>query len=264
MVAEDTPEALKAEIGNAAPGDRDRRRRQLEGASEVVADLGKPMPSKDGLLLLELAEGAAEVAPVVRALDDAGFAVESLDLVEPSLDDVFVAKTGQHLEGDGRRAAPARPRPRWRASAWRAGSGPTAVSSRRSARRSIRQTFRRPQLIAPIIVFPTLLLAVQTGGAGRAVDLPGFPEVNGFLDFMLAGAMIQSTLLAGNSGGIALAVDIEMGFTDRLMAAPISRFVDRARTPRRDRRARASSRRCTTSGSGSSSAPRSKRASPVR
>src|SRR5687767_9847883 len=78
--------------------------------------------------------------------------------------------------------------------------------------------------MAPIIIFPTLLLAVQTGGASRAVDLPGFPEVNGFLDFMLAGAMIQSTLLAGNSGGIALAVDIEMGFTDRLLAAPISRF----------------------------------------
>jgi ABC-2 type transport system permease protein len=91
-------------------------------------------------------------------------------------------------------------------------------------RRSIRQTFRRPQLMAPIIIFPSLLLAVQTGGAGSAVGLPGFPEVNGFLDFMLAGAMIQSALLAGNSGGIALAVDIEMGFTDRLLAAPISRF----------------------------------------
>ncbi len=91
-------------------------------------------------------------------------------------------------------------------------------------RRSITQTFRRPQLLAPIIIFPTLLLAVQTGGAGSAVNLPAFPEVNGFLDFMLAGAMIQSCLLAGNSGGIALAVDIEMGFTDRLLAAPISRF----------------------------------------
>ena len=90
--------------------------------------------------------------------------------------------------------------------------------------RSVKQTFRRPQLMAPIIIFPTLLLAIQTSGAGSAVDLEGFPKVNGFLDFMLAGAMIQSTLLAGNSGGIALAVDIEMGFTDRLLAAPISRF----------------------------------------
>jgi ABC-type multidrug transport system permease subunit len=91
-------------------------------------------------------------------------------------------------------------------------------------RRAVKQTFRRPQLMAPIIVFPTLLLAIQVGGAGRGVDLPGFPHVHGFLDFILAGAMIQSTLLAGNSGGIALAVDIEMGFTDRLLAAPISRY----------------------------------------
>ncbi len=91
-------------------------------------------------------------------------------------------------------------------------------------RRSVRQTFRRPQLMAPIVVFPTLLLAVQTGGAGAAVDLPGFPPVQSFLQFMLAGAMMQSLMLAANSGGIALAVDIEMGFTDRLFAAPISRY----------------------------------------
>src|SRR6266571_507847 len=82
--------------------------------------------------------------------------------------------------------------------------------------RSVKQTFRRPQLMAPIIVFPTLLLAIQTGGAGAAIHLLGFPHVDSFLQFMLAGAMMQSLMLAGNSGGIALAVDIEMGFTDRL------------------------------------------------
>jgi ABC-type multidrug transport system permease subunit len=90
--------------------------------------------------------------------------------------------------------------------------------------RSVKQTARRPQLAAPLFVFPTLLLAIQTGGAGRAVDLPQFPPVQSFLAFMLAGAMIQAVLLAGNSGGIALAIDIEIGFTDRLFAAPISRF----------------------------------------
>lgn len=90
--------------------------------------------------------------------------------------------------------------------------------------RSIRQTFRRPQLISPIIVFPTLLLAIQTGGAGAGIELPGFPPVQSFLQFMLAGSMMQAMMLAGNSGGIAFAVDIEMGFTDRLFAAPISRF----------------------------------------
>ena len=90
-------------------------------------------------------------------------------------------------------------------------------------RRSVRQTFRRPQLLAPIIVFPTLLLAVQTGGAGEAVNLPGFPPVQSFLQFMLAGAIMQSLMLAGNSGAIALAIELESGFTDRLLAAPIWR-----------------------------------------
>ena len=222
IVAEGTPTSLKAEIGRPhlevrlAEGEFDR-------AEEVVARFGKPMPAKDGAVCVELEHGAAEVAPVVRALDEAGLAVESLDLVQPTLDDVFVAKTGYHLEGDERA----------RRRAARRGSRADDVIERFlvNARvvgalgaRSVKQTFRRPQLMAPIIIFPTLLLAIQTSGAGGAVGLEGFPEVNGFLDFMLAGAMIQSTLLAGNSGGIALAVDIEMGFTDRLLAAPISRF----------------------------------------
>lgn len=91
------------------------------------------------------------------------------------------------------------------------------------SRRSIRQAFRRPQFIAPLVIFPSLMLAVNTGGASRATQLPGFPEVHGFLDFELAAAMLQSTMLAGVSGAIALAMDIENGFIDRLFAAPISR-----------------------------------------
>jgi ABC-2 type transport system ATP-binding protein len=57
------------------------------------------LPSKDGKILVELDRGAAAVPAVVRGLDEAGVLVESLDLVEPTLDDVFVAKTGEHLEG---------------------------------------------------------------------------------------------------------------------------------------------------------------------
>ncbi|MFL5908332.1 MAG: ABC transporter permease [Solirubrobacterales bacterium] len=91
-------------------------------------------------------------------------------------------------------------------------------------RRSVKQTLRRPQLAAPLVIFPTALLAIQTAGVGRAVDLPGFPPVANFLSFMLAGAIVQSVMMTGNSGAIAFAIDMEMGFTDRLYAAPISRF----------------------------------------
>jgi ABC-2 type transport system permease protein len=89
--------------------------------------------------------------------------------------------------------------------------------------RSVKQTLRRPQLSAPLIIFPTALLAIQTAGAGRAVDLPGFPAVPNFLSFMLAGAIVQSVMMTGNSGAIAFAIDMEMRFTDRLYAAPIMR-----------------------------------------
>ena len=92
------------------------------------------------------------------------------------------------------------------------------------ARRSLTQTFRRPQFLAPILLFPTLLLAINTGGAGRAIDLPAFPQVGGFLDFQLAASTLQATMLAAVSGGVALALDFELGFTDRLLAAPIPRW----------------------------------------
>jgi ABC-2 type transport system ATP-binding protein len=110
IVAEGTPAALKAEVGKPhlelqlADGSAER-------ALQACEAVGRPLPSKDGKLLVELERGAAEVASVVRALDEAGIAVESLDLVQPTLDDVFVAKTGYHLEGDdeaGGEAAQAR------------------------------------------------------------------------------------------------------------------------------------------------------------
>lgn len=91
------------------------------------------------------------------------------------------------------------------------------------ARRAVRLTLRRPQFLAPLVIFPTLFLAINTGGLERTTELPGFPEVNGFLDFQLAAAMTQSLLLGGVSAGIAMALEIEGGFFDRLVASPVPR-----------------------------------------
>jgi ABC-2 type transport system permease protein len=91
------------------------------------------------------------------------------------------------------------------------------------ARRALRNTFRRPQFVMPLVAFPTLFLAVNTGGLHRSTELPGFPHVHGFLDFQLAAAMTQSLLLGGVSSGIAIALEIEGGFFDRLVASPIPR-----------------------------------------
>jgi ABC-2 type transport system ATP-binding protein len=109
LVAEDTPAALKAQVGRprldvtlvSPDGDLDRAR-------AAVARFGDHRPATEGAhLSLALERGAAEVAPVVRALDDAGFIVESLELVQPTLDDVFAEKTGHRLEGAAEQSAPA-------------------------------------------------------------------------------------------------------------------------------------------------------------
>jgi ABC-2 type transport system permease protein len=91
------------------------------------------------------------------------------------------------------------------------------------ARRALRNAFRRPQLLAPLIVFPSLFLAVNVGGLEQTTRLPGFREVNGFLDFQLAAAISQSLLIGGVMAGITTALEIEAGFFDRLVAAPIPR-----------------------------------------
>ncbi|HXR30489.1 MAG TPA: DUF4162 domain-containing protein, partial [Solirubrobacterales bacterium] len=105
IVAEGTPESLKAEIGNPhiqlqlAEG-------SIAAAEEVCARVGRLLPPKDGrTVLVEAPNGAADIPRVVRALDEAGIAVESLELVRPTLDDVFVAKTGYHLEEEDEESA---------------------------------------------------------------------------------------------------------------------------------------------------------------
>jgi ABC-2 type transport system ATP-binding protein len=50
---------------------------------------------------VRLSEGAEGLAGIVRALDAEGIELEHLELNAPSLDDVFLAKTGRSLEGAG-------------------------------------------------------------------------------------------------------------------------------------------------------------------
>jgi ABC-2 type transport system ATP-binding protein len=119
IVAEGTPASLKAEVGDPhldivlASGDLDDPEcdpadpRALDRARAVVSRFGDQRPASDGChLSVTLPDGARGVAGVVRALDDAGFTVASLELQQPSLDDVFLATTGEHLEG-AEAAAPA-------------------------------------------------------------------------------------------------------------------------------------------------------------
>ncbi len=90
-------------------------------------------------------------------------------------------------------------------------------------RRALSVQFRRAPLLMPTFVLPLMLLAVIASGTSSATELPQFPDINSYLSFVVPGTIIQGALLAGLTSAGALAADIEFGFFDRLLAAPVRR-----------------------------------------
>jgi ABC-2 type transport system ATP-binding protein len=73
----------------------------MERLGDVLARFGDPLPVSNGSAAVRLSDGTEELADVVRRLDSEGIKVADLQLHAPSLDDVFLAKTGRSLEGAG-------------------------------------------------------------------------------------------------------------------------------------------------------------------
>ena len=97
IVAEGTPDALKAEIGRPTVEMVPADSADEERASAILAGFGEPVTSVRGVAV-RLA-GEADLAGIVRALDAENVPVRQLQLHQASLDDVFLAKTGRSLEG---------------------------------------------------------------------------------------------------------------------------------------------------------------------
>ena len=102
IVAEDTPEALKAEIGRPSVEATPTEPGQRAAVVRVLGRFGEEIPAQPGAVAVRLDRGG--LADVVRALDAEDLKVSNLRLDEPSLNDVFLEKTGRSLEGAGEKA----------------------------------------------------------------------------------------------------------------------------------------------------------------
>jgi ABC-2 type transport system ATP-binding protein len=100
IVAEGTPEQLKDEIGRpsveAIPCDPD----ELGRMKQVLARFGESVTGSPKGASVRLSGGDAQLADVIRALDSEDIKIQELQLHAPTLDDVFLAKTGRSLEGE--------------------------------------------------------------------------------------------------------------------------------------------------------------------
>jgi ABC-2 type transport system ATP-binding protein len=102
IVAEGTPERLKADISSstveAVPADL----AQKVAVALVLERFGTPTTGfGPESVAVQLAANDGDIAQIVRALDAESLRISHLQIHEPTLDDVFLAKTGRHLEGAG-------------------------------------------------------------------------------------------------------------------------------------------------------------------
>jgi ABC-2 type transport system ATP-binding protein len=99
IVAEGTPVALKAQIGRptveAVPADGT----SPEALARILERFGEQTDGSPKGVAVRLEHGVEDLAGIVRALDAENLKLEHLELHAPSLDDVFLAKTGRSLEG---------------------------------------------------------------------------------------------------------------------------------------------------------------------
>ena len=108
IVAEGTPESLKDEIGRPTVEAAPLEEADLERMRTALARFGSPQRADRGHVAVRLDERSAELADVVRALDAEGIAISDMEIHAPTLDDVFLAKTGRRLEGAAREAEEAK------------------------------------------------------------------------------------------------------------------------------------------------------------
>ena len=107
LVAEGTPTALKAGIGQVSLEATPANPNDREKLAAVLARFGEPAAASPKSVAVRLASGAEQLADVVRALDADGIEVGELQLHQPSLDDVFLQQTGRSLEGEEEQEEPA-------------------------------------------------------------------------------------------------------------------------------------------------------------
>jgi len=101
LVAEGTPAQLKAQIGQPTVEAIPRDPADRDAVAQVLERFGERAGASPKGVSVRLRGDESDLADVVRALDAEGISVEHLQLHAPSLDDVFLAKTGRSLEGAG-------------------------------------------------------------------------------------------------------------------------------------------------------------------
>ena len=90
-------------------------------------------------------------------------------------------------------------------------------------RRALNEIVRVPGAAIPGVLAPTIFMLGLTAVFGKLTLLPGFTTTD-FMSFLIPVSVIQGAGFTGAATGVNLARDIELGWFDRLVAAPPARW----------------------------------------
>lgn len=88
--------------------------------------------------------------------------------------------------------------------------------------RSMRTWLRVPSAVIPPMFIPVFFLVVNTAALGDITSLPVF-ETTDYIAFFVPVSLLMTVASAGSASGMALVQDIDAGYFDKLLLAPISR-----------------------------------------
>ncbi len=89
-------------------------------------------------------------------------------------------------------------------------------------RRSLNEVLRVRGALLPATIAPVVFMLGMTGQFGRLTGLEGFPT-DSYLSWIVPLSCLQGAGFAGAATGANLARDIEQGWFDRLLVAPVPR-----------------------------------------
>jgi ABC-2 type transport system ATP-binding protein len=223
VIADGSPDDLKRQVGGDVievrvtdESDLSLARDALEGCTggrpQIEAGLHRAtVPTGSG-------SGTGTLVAVGRRLEEAGVELDDLGIRRPSLDDVFFSLTGGSdeapaLAATGPAQEPGDPLPVTRRPSGR--RDVVAVTSR-----SLRRLLRTPQLLFFALVQPVIFVVGLLPMFGELVEQQSGDD---YLQFLLSGVLVMSTVLSAGSTGVALAEDLQTGVVDRFRSLPMAR-----------------------------------------
>lgn len=221
IVADGTPDALCGALGRDAI---EVRTDDPTGLATELAPLGIDATARGQELRWHTDTGVEDLGQLLPRFRER---VSSVRWGRPSLDDVFFARTGRHLDQDedAREDDALDPAPATELPVVAAGEGrrvPGARAAVSLARRELLRFFRQRSRIVGTLATPAFFWILLGTGLGRSFQPPGYGDA-GYLQFFYPGMLALTVLFTAIFSTISVIEDRHLGFLQSVMVAPVPR-----------------------------------------